>query len=269
MERFLNRIARSALVFTQVDFEPLSDAARRRHDVVYDVFTPHELDVEGAERGDEDINLRHFRHSVMCDRAERIFVNGRKTIKQYKNLLSKHEHIINNPFCPISVDLPACPREKLIFFSEDISSVDSAPLFEIMFEYLSERPDVLSYLLAPGERREDKEGGLMSRLTLLPNLRIVNSRCPTQRIWHFCRNVALRSIGPCVEGIGRIRPRLALSRRSHQVAPCSRMPRRSVRIGKIFPVKLWINRPRETSFRASWIRHDPGDIRTQFTWRRF
>lgn len=175
LERFLNRIPRSTFVFTQVEFEPFFDAARQNHTVVYDVLAPRELEFAEAGKDVDNVNLVKYRHYLMSERAERVFVNGPKTIEHYREHFERREQVMNNPLCPLSTPTSPRERDKLLFFGSSQLWTDNSPLLEVMCDFLGQRPDIVAYLLTPEKRHEDPESRFISRLSLLPNVRIVNS----------------------------------------------------------------------------------------------
>nr|WP_321365609.1 hypothetical protein [uncultured Celeribacter sp.] len=172
---FFERIERSAIVFTQLEMVPIFRQALKKHFVIYDVLAPRALEFIHAGASEEKIKQTETLHVECLTSADRVFVNGPKTMELFSEELSALKSVCLNPFTPLPAknDHKAPTRENILFFSGGQKWTNNAPFLKAMAEVLEHQPEQQAFLMSPHKHHEDPESVGLSRLLQLPNVRRV------------------------------------------------------------------------------------------------
>lgn len=175
MNEFLDRIDRSAFVFTQPQMRPLFERVIGRHAVIYDILAPKALELRCGGAAQNEIKAAENTHRFFADHADRILVNGSKNMDLFGADLERagaKGH--NNPFCPMVGELPEEERLGVMFFSSAQKWTNNASFLNNIATCLADRPEVNAYFMSALKPHEDPESTAISRLLQLPNVRRVS-----------------------------------------------------------------------------------------------
>ena len=171
-EDFLQRIEPSVFVFSQLEMKSIILRAAKNNFIIYDILAPRHLELQCAEGFsknslDEAINL----NKLFIEISDRVFVNGLKNLDFFKDQLSKHKNVLNNPFCPLVTE-PAFDhsRNKILFFSGGQKWVDNSLFLQNIYECLKNMPEIEAIFVSDLKDHENPEAKFISKLVQLPNI---------------------------------------------------------------------------------------------------
>jgi hypothetical protein len=170
------RLPMGTMIFTQADFAETAEAVKFYHNVIYDILAPKVVEISVGGFSQSEIDEADRNHRLMLGIADRIFVNGEKTLEYFGGDLNAHPDCVINRFAPKPLGSGERRNQRHLIFGGRVQKWNEVDEFyAVMAKFFRRYPKVPAFFFSPEVSLNDPRSRHISALALMPNVRFVST----------------------------------------------------------------------------------------------